>query len=163
MEARLHHWKFLATVKLEDTTIYTFSDNINNILNPIWAFCWLLAFLWKKAACCESQNCLRPQRWSLSLILGWQHQTYHKRTVERSALGNPSLKTPNLFCTSLSPSTCSRSEVLRQQQTHHIPNMLLMLKDGIRVSRSKSAHVWPSQAETSTLTAQEWVKTCKTK
>lgn len=126
MEARLYYWKFLATIKLEDAMMYTLNENINNVLNKIWAFCWFLAFLWRTVACCESQKPLRPQgpktisMFSIFMTTSNILQV-HCRVI---SLWQQILKTPNLLCTSLSPSMCNWSEAFWQQWTDYINNML---------------------------------------
>lgn len=165
MEARLYCWKFLATIKLEDAMFYTLNENINNILNSIWAFCWFLVFLWKTVACCESQNPLWPEGTEMISMFNILMTTssilqVHCRVI---SLWQQILKTPNLFCMSLSPSMCNRFEAFWQQWTDCTHNTLWMHRNGYMAFGSKSAHIWPSQKKTSMLTAKGQVKSCKTK
>lgn len=122
-------------------------------------------FLWKTVACCESQNPLWPEGTEMISMFNILMTTsnilrVHCRVI---SLWQQILKTPNLFCMSLSPSMCNRFEAFWQQWSDCTHNTLQMHKNGYTAFGSKSAHIWPSQKETAVLTAKDQVKLCKTK
>lgn len=160
MEARLHYWKFLATVKFEDGMIYTLNENIN-ILNYIWAFCWFLMFLWKIVACCESPNPLWPQGTEMismfAILMTSNIPQLHCRVI---SLWQQIVKTPDLFCTSLSPSMCigfmhSHSSGLTTYIVHY--KCTRIATQFLDQSQLTSGHLRRRQ----TLTTKDQVKTCR--